>query len=188
MIRTALFAALALCFLLPSGAAFAQPEIVKDSVYFTLDDGIMTKEEMEEEAQYVYDICNRNPFQNQYFDCGCIAGDFLIQREKLGPMVMQDDIFTAVTSGPNARCANAPMIANLAYNNCLDFVKIANITREETPEFCTCAANKAALDFAKTPKLDTTFSTSVASNALIYCNDPQKRSRFMNRKSAAGLN
>lgn len=188
MIRLPFATLLLLCLLFPVTAALAQPEIVKDSVYFTLDDGVMSPEEMQEEAEYVYQICDRNPFQNKYFDCGCIAGAFLIQREKLGPMVMQDDIFNAVTSGPNARCANAPMIASMAYNNCLAFSQTHRFTEPDNLAYCECSANKAAIDFSKSPKLDTTYATSIGSNAMIYCHDPQNRKKFVRQNSSATLN
>ena len=69
----------------PAAAQVNERNIVKDSIYFMLDDGIQTPEEMEEEAKYVHGLCASHVNQRLFFDCECIAGAFLSEREKRGP-------------------------------------------------------------------------------------------------------
>jgi len=148
---------------------------ILDSVYFTMDDGIESPKEMEAEAQYVYGLCAGNPYKSTYFDCECLSGAFLQQREKLGPTVPQNDIIARLTKGRKATCANIPSIAGDLYSNCM---KHAQDTRElatDNEQYCSCAGNKAARDFARAPRLDMDYIRNVEVGALNYCAEPSHR-------------
>ena len=54
----------------------------KDSIDYTIDDGKMSKAEMEEEARSMQQLCALNPYQSNFFDCDCVAGAFLLKRGK----------------------------------------------------------------------------------------------------------
>lgn len=178
MKRLAFLAAL---ILLPAHAMAQAPGtyIVKDSVYFTMDDGIQSPEEMEEEALYVKGSCESNAYQKLYFDCACLAGAFLQQREKLGPMTPQHNILEMLTKSRRATCANATQIAGLAYKDCLDYAAMSREleTDQENESYCACTGNKTAKDFARAPRFDIGYIRRVKSQAMSYCLIPENRAR-----------
>lgn len=166
--------------LLLSTPAFAQARgtyIVKDSVYFTMDDGIQSPEEMIEEAEYVQGVCSRDPYHTQYFDCECIAAEFLQIRETAGPMKPQYEILRELTKGNNAKCANTVGIAGDTYNYCTEYSATRREleTAEENESYCTCAANKAASDFTRSPRLSISHIRNIKVNAMSYCRNPDNR-------------
>jgi len=149
---------------------------VKDSVYYTLDDGIMTPDEMEAEASYMYRLCSENPYQKVYFDCACLAGAFLIQREKLGPMVPQYEIFDSLTKSRNPpKCGNTVAIAGETYKNCLEFSRTYRELERDNIEYCECVSNDVARNFERSPQLSTDYVGILNSNALTFCSDPKNR-------------
>lgn len=168
-----------LSLLLCSPALAQEPDssVIQDSVYFTMDDGIQSEEEMVAEADYVRGICVSNPYQAMYFDCDCLAGAFLQQREKLGPMTPQYQIVDELTKSKKAVCGNSAAIAGDTYRYCMDRAKTNRelLSDKEKESYCTCAANKTAKDFAKYPRLDITYIRRTKANALAFCRDPQRR-------------
>lgn len=149
--------------------------IVKDSLYFTMDDGIQSPEEMVEEAEYVLGNCRNNAYQKQYFNCECIAGAFLQQREKLGPLALQQEILDRLMKSRNATCANTEEIAGKTYQSCMDYAAMSRELATDNEEYCTCAANKAALDFTKSPRLNSRHIRNVKSKAMAFCDNPANR-------------
>lgn len=156
--------------------------IPKDSIDYTLDDGVMSKEEMEMEAQDVYALCNQNAYQKKFFNCSCLAGAFLQQREKRGPMITQNEIFTIITNSAetDASCANVAEMAGNAYNSCISFSTNYSRTEMDTSneDYCTCAANKSARDFSKAPRLSSQYIEEIRRNAMIVCRDPKFRKDY----------
>jgi hypothetical protein len=161
--------------------------VPKDSVFFTMDDGIMTPEEMQQEAMYVHGLCDSNPMQRQYYDCECFAGAFLVQREKLGPTVMQEQIIMDMTATGKSTCADTAAVAGKYYQNCLDiqttYYELS--TPEENEAICSCAARVGANDYGKQPFLDATFIAGTLNNAITYCTDPANRDRQPAEPAAA---
>lgn len=151
---------------IPTGRAYAQ---VKDSYYFMADDGKQTPEEMEEEADYVFEICDRNGYQRKYFNCECVAGAFLQAREKQGSIVPQDYIINEITRGKNAKCANTVEIAGDAYSMCLDFTRTFREYNKDNEEYCSCVGNTVAKNFSKAPYLRTKYIQKLRTNALMVC-------------------
>jgi hypothetical protein len=170
---------LLLPFLLAAPALAQAPGtyIIKDSIYFTMDDGIQSPEEMEEEAEYVQGLCAGNPYQSLYFDCECLGGAFLQKRETLGPIVPQNEILYTLTKSKKAVCGNSAEIAGSTYKFCKKHVSTRQelATEKENEEYCRCAANKVAIDFGKRPRLDITYIRNTKSYALSYCRNPQNR-------------
>lgn len=169
------FSALIFLIAAPVPAAFAIGEIPRDSGYFMLDDGEQSPEEMELEAQYVHGLCTSNGFQSTYFDCSCIAGAFLIEREKLGPMVLQQEILHELYKGDNAKCANTAVIAGQVYQNCKRYVEAMRELATDNEQLCTCAANKASNDFGRSPRLSVDYIRNVRQRAMQYCLNPRNR-------------
>lgn len=165
----------------------AQAQRMKDSVDYTLDDGIMSAEEMIMEAQDIQSQCSRNAYQRVYFNCECLAGAFLQQREKLGPLTMQSDIYNTITNSAetSASCANTESIAARVYQSCLAFTQDFNRTElRDNNDYCTCAANKAALDFGRAPRLSSMYIQAVRMNAMTQCRDPDVIKQYASRLAA----
>jgi len=152
--------------------------IMKDSQYFMMD-GKMTKEEMEEEASYIHGLCLFNQYQSTYFNCECLAGAFLSQREIQGPYAIQQDLMDDLTKSGDGKCANAPAIAGMAYRACQRYVSFARELEsdEENEEYCRCVGNKTALDFESYANLDVLYIQDVRVNAYGYCEEPSNRAR-----------
>jgi hypothetical protein len=149
--------------------------IIKDSVYFTIDDGIQTPEEMEEESLFVYTMCQRNAYQSLYFNCECLAGAFLTEREKLGPMVTQFEIMERLTKSNSAMCGNTEAIAGSAYKACMEYAGTSRELELDNEDYCACAANKMANDFTKRPRLSTRYVRSLRVNSMLHCREPANR-------------
>jgi hypothetical protein len=157
----------------PAAAQENDTNIVKDSIYFTLDDGIMTQEEMEEEARYVHNKCMGHIYQSLYFDCACIAGAFLRERENRGPLALQEDILTELyrTGGETAKCGNGPLIAGSVYNDCMFFSETFRRLETNNQEYCQCVGNRVARDFSEYPYLRIAYISRLRVNALLSCEE-----------------
>jgi hypothetical protein len=149
---------------------------LRDSIYYTLDDGVMTKEEMEEEARYIYDNCQKNPFQSAYMNCECISGAFLIRREKEGPMTSQASILENISLSGQVQCANTEAIAGKTYEECMMESKYFRETATDNEEYCTCVANQVANEFSKKPIGNPSYVSELASNAKYDC-EPGRKAR-----------
>lgn len=179
---------LACLFLLPSPAK-AEDLLMHDSVYYTMDDGIMSPEEMELEAGQIFQMCQMNHFQKTNYDCECLAGAFLIQREKLGPMVPQSQIFDDLTlKNPVSECADTVSIAGTTYSMCLRQNGQRRAANNDAPEYCGCVANKVALDFKKRPRLTPGYVQSLTYNSMVHCNNPENRPKTASSEGAKTAN
>lgn len=188
MTRILLFILAAL--FLPSLPAAAQEktpppsqQLYKDSLDYTMDDGVMSEEEMMAEAQQMYQLCDMNVYQKVYFNCECIAGAFLQQREKLGPLVTQDEIFSTITNSAQVSpsCANTEFIAGRAYQSCINFRTGYSRTElsEDNGDYCSCVANKMANDFGTAPRLSSQYVETLRFNAMEACEDKAKRTQVL---------
>lgn len=155
---------LALVFTLPVYAAYE----VKDSYYFMKDDGEFSPEEKDEEAQYVYEECERNAFQKIYYDCGCIAGAFRQERDK-EKLIPQGQIVSDLFDNKELGCANTTAIAGNTYEFCNEFAKVFRSRKKNNQQYCECVANKVAHDFTKEPRLRTRYMEKLRSNAMLSC-------------------
>lgn len=147
----------------------------KDSIDYTLDDGVMSKEEMQQEAEYIFGLCSQNAYQRLYFDCKCLSGAFLLERERLGPTAMQSIILQNLTQSNNAKCANVESAANESYKSCMGYSKTYRKFETDHEELCTCTANRAATNFGKKPWLESSYIRSLNTAALMHCMKPENR-------------
>ncbi len=182
--KHSLFPILLLTLLLLSPLARAQSDEadnnVRDSVYYTMEDGIESPEEMEKEAQYVYELCSSNAYKSLYFDCQCIAGAFLQRREKVGPTIPQNDIVDGITRAENRTpgaptCINAVAIAGNAYSNCLGYADTYRRQETDNEEYCSCVGKRLASEFGKRPYLRTDYIQSMQTDAMLFCDNPANR-------------
>ncbi len=171
MIRLALLSLL----LLTAPAAANNDLTLKDGLYYTMDDGIMSPEEMEMEANDMYRLCNMNPYQKTYINCECLAGAFLIQREKDGPMTPQSQIFENITQNKTVNCANTVNIAGNAYESCMTDATYTRELETDNEDYCSCVANNVAKAFEKKPRLKAGYISSLNYKAYTACEDPAKR-------------
>lgn len=147
---------------------------VKDSYYYMKDDGIFSEAEKDEEAIYIYQQCKLNAIIGTYFDCGCIAGTFRMQRE--GDLVPQDTILQDIYHDENSQCGNPAAIAGEEFGYCMEsYQSDTNLARRgiNAPQMCTCYANEVATRFSAKPKMNTKYMSSIKSSAMIYCRSPK---------------
>lgn len=176
---------LACLFLLPAPAMAEEGDLLmNDSVYYTMDDGIMTPEEMELEANQIYRMCDLNHFQKNNYNCECLAGAFLIEREKLGPMVPQINIFNDITRTKPVACANTERIAGSNYTSCMNMAGRRRAMKGDAHEYCTCVGNKVANDFTKNPRLVSSHIKVLNYNALLFCEKPENRPKTASSEAA----
>lgn len=157
---------LSVCFAPPAEAQ--RKSDFRDSLDFLLDDGEMSKEEMEMEAMGIFNRCMASLFKKTYYDCECIGGAFLSEREEVGPYVTQYDILRKVyLSTPE--CVNDTEIAGMAYSDCINDAKITRRNDKNNEEYCTCVAHGTVVEFAKTPSLRNRAIESTRSRAIVSC-------------------
>jgi hypothetical protein len=91
------------------------------------------------EADQFFKYCQAEPSYNKYFNCECMAAQFLDERIKVGPQKSRSGIVQAIGKG----CADATNAAGSYYQMCLGSGSLLpdNIPAEE---YCSCYANKFA--------------------------------------------
>jgi len=160
-------------FLLAPGTS--QAAAVKDSIYFMMDDGEMSQEEMQEEAMYVQEQCQNNLLKGLYYNCECIAGAFLMRREQLGPMYPQNDLVYDIFMDDSINCSYPERIAASGYAKCQEYVKFFRTRRDDNEEYCECVGNRLAITFSNDPRLKTDYIEDLRGNAREYCENPNNR-------------
>lgn len=152
---------------------------VKDSFYFMKDDGEFSDEEKDQEAAYIFQTCLTNKIRRQYFDCGCIAGAFRLERDS-PDLVPQSHIVNKVYNDPNTKCVNTTGIAGTTYNKCLHFSKTFRHrkTEEENADYCQCVANKTVANFQEKPKLNLRHMEKMKVAANLECYREEDKSIF----------
>lgn len=148
---------------------------IKDSYYYMRDDGVQSPEEMQMEAQTVYETCRSNIYKSRYFNCQCLAGAFLIQREKLGGIAPQEEIINELTIGKKASCANTVVIAGTVYRECMQSSRYFREFAKDNEEYCSCVGNTTARQFEKDPFLNTSYISDVQSQAMLRCHSRDER-------------
>ncbi len=162
----------------------AEDLIMKDSVFYTMDDGIMSPEEMEMEADQIFKLCRTNSFQRTNFNCECLAGAFLIEREKRGPMIPQSQIVADITKNKPAACADTVSIAGKTYTSCMVNNKASRSLTNDAAEYCTCVGNKVAKDFEKNPRLTPAYVRRLNFDAMLFCQKPENRPNTASAEAA----
>lgn len=150
---------------------------VKDSIYFMMQDGEYSEEDMQEEALYVRERCSANFVHRTYYDCECLAGAFILEREKHGPMYPQSTIINNLMQNDEKNCANIAGIAGSVYRECMESSRFFRDKRNDNEEYCTCAANSTAKKFARNPYMRSAYITNLRADALSECNnlgDPER--------------
>ena len=142
----------------------------KDSIYFMLDDGELSPEEMDEEAMYVFGQCSGNFIQRVYFNCSCISGAFRQEREKQGAFVPQSIIVDDLFNDNERGCANSIGIAGETYRFCNEYARTFRSRNKNNEQYCSCVANTMARSFKKDPYLGTRHIEKLRGDAMLSCN------------------
>lgn len=151
----------------------------QDSIDYILDDGVMSPEEMKKEAEYIYGLCAGNAFQKNHFNCQCLSGAFLLERERLGPTALQSDIMQELTQSDKAKCANVESVAGQTYKTCMEYSTNFRELATDHEEMCTCAANNVAREFGKRPLLDPSYVGMLNTRYFVRCSKPENRKSLM---------
>ncbi|MFA5593413.1 MAG: hypothetical protein WC989_08900 [Micavibrio sp.] len=164
----------------PASAALAQGTTElrhRDGINYLMDDGIMSQEEMEQEANDMYRLCTLNPYLKTYADCGCIAGAFLIEREKLGPYVPQSTIYERIRDNGRVKCANTESVAITTYNQCMEFSQTYYEMARDHVEYCTCVGNDVAREYERRPVINSAYISALTTRSMTSCRDPNYPAR-----------
>lgn len=170
MIRILCFLSFLLCALTLAPQAYAQYE-EKDAFYFMKDDNEFSPEEMDEEAMFIYDRCQKNSTHSVYFDCACIAGAFRQEREKVNYGRSQADIYNSLLTDENRGCTNTTQIAGESYQFCTEYARYYREREKNNEQLCECVAKTVAKEFAKKPYMGLRHIENLRSDAIISC-DP----------------
>lgn len=168
MILRTILSFFAVCFLLCGSAPQANALDVKDSYYFMKDDNEFSDEEKDEEAQYVFEMCNYNILQRTYFDCACLAGAFRQERDK-EELIPQNNIINMLLTKDTRGCANTVGIAGETYRFCTEYAESFRYREKNNEEYCECVANQTARKFSKNPRMNMNYVTNIRVDALSYC-------------------
>lgn len=144
----------------------------KNAIYYMKDGSEFTEEEMDEEAQFIYNRCSTNVIHSRLFDCGCIAGAFRQVREKVNYGMQQAMIYNSLLTDRRSGCANTPAIAGESFNRCMEFSKYYRERKANNKQFCECVARKVALDFSKKPTMDLDYVNDLRTEAMSSCDGP----------------
>lgn len=153
----------------------------RDSLDFLADDGIMTQEEMEEEAMGIYNRCVADIVKSSFFDCECVGGAFLTAREAAGPYETQYNLMKGIYNGM-PECVDSPTIAGKAFEECMMFSKISRRTATNNPEYCTCVAHGTVEQFSQSPSLYSRTIERMKGQAQSLCTDEYPADPLVDRK------
>ena len=134
------------------GFAFDAQATPKDRMYFLQNDGVFSEEEKDEEALYVYESCKRKQLYNDFFECGCVAGIFRMERETSKDR--QGLILNKIYNNRGSPCINVPGIAGSSYEQCkADYKGSSSLIRSGVPleKMCQCYGNHVAHHYTKKP-------------------------------------
>jgi hypothetical protein len=143
---------------------------VKDSFYFMKDDNEFSDEEKDLEAQYVFETCNQNFIQRVYFDCGCVAGAFRVERDK-EDLIPQTTIVHNIMSEKRPECANSIGIAGETYEFCTEYARVFRERKTNNEGYCSCVANNTANKFKKKPRLSLRYIEDIRLDSMLTCNE-----------------
>ncbi len=120
------------------------------------------------EAQAYYESCEANGNISAYYDCRCMAAQYLDKRIERGPDITPSSIVLSIGPG----CMDSARIAGSNYTECLSRAPVLP-TNQSVEEYCTCYANKFAKIYSRSG-LDLSSESKVAlqAQAGIICENP----------------
>src|SRR5690606_32792205 len=90
-------------------------------------------------------------------------------------MGLQQYIIYDLTKSGDAKCANTAVIAGNIYMNCMNFADVMRELATDNEQICACAANRAAQEFERAPRLNVSYINSIRRRAMQYCFNPRNR-------------
>lgn len=118
--------------------------------------------------------CRDDDEMNKYFDCRCLASEYLDARMKLGEDASAADVKMEIRD----RCRNAAGIAGSVYERCLENIMMQ--PKDKSPEeFCSCYANTYGKYLETWPRQLTRRTTmGLKSKAQLVCQDQRAARRI----------
>ena len=127
--------------------AFSEDEIfTENSVETIMEDAIknipLIPDAVYKEAEKFEKYCRQAPNLYTYYNCECMAANFLDERIKQGPEASRSGILQSI----EGECQDAIEAAALQYETCLGNALL--LPKDIDPEtYCTCFGNKFAIIF-----------------------------------------
>lgn len=119
--------------------------------------------ELAKEAEQQYNQCTTKATYSKYYDCKCIAEEFLHARIMQGPEIASQNLIREVT----LKCPYIEGIAGMQYKRCEQLFEMDVVFDLE--KFCTCYANSIAKNFAKKPSLHSQYINLLSGRAMSEC-------------------
>ena len=124
-----------------------------------------------DEALAFKDYCDKTSTMNSYFDCSCLAMNYLDKRVELGPKAKQDSIIFKI----NTTCPNAPAIAGHHYKICEDASMFRN--RKDYKTYCECFGRTVAKLYETAPRQSSIYKQYIMKQAYIQCDKEKAANR-----------
>ena len=145
--------------------ASAPPAVQDQNTPSGLDD---VPDEYLIEAQNYYESCEADGNISAYYDCRCMAAQYLDTRINAGPEMQPSSIELAIGPG----CMDSARIAGNTYNECLTRAPVLPLN-QTVEEYCTCYANGFARIYKRSGfELSSKSKIKLQAQAAIICKDP----------------
>ena len=133
-------------------------------------DDEFSEEEKDEEALYIYALCDANYIHRQYYDCACISGAFRAARET-NETEQYAPLLTRLYNNPETQCVNKVGLAGKTYLECIEDSKImrSRNSSESNEQYCSCLANGTVREFSADPSLNLRFMRNAYVDAALAC-------------------
>lgn len=120
------------------------------------------------EAQNYFESCEADSNISQYYDCRCMAAQYLDERIKTGPKTAPSSITMEIGRG----CMDEASIAGNTYEECLSRAPVLpkNMSVEK---YCSCYANSFARIYSRSGvELSSKSKIKIQAQAGVICEDP----------------
>ncbi len=125
--------------------------------------------ELLEEMQQVHDTCASDGLQSRFYDCECLAVQYLDKRLEMGPEASNGKIMMQI----NKECANPVGVAGYSYGVCEERMILMN--RPDFKSVCECFANTVAKTYGERPRLESRYWQRVQAYAYTQCGYVKRR-------------
>ncbi|NCC61934.1 MAG: hypothetical protein EOM12_13565 [Verrucomicrobiae bacterium] len=107
-----------------------------------------------EDRERFYRACEDHRFQNVYYDCQCLADEYLEKRLEYGEKKPPEGQIESAIYGErlDERCADLPAIADYMYKQCI--TQLTFMRHRNSEEVCSCFGNTYASSYAANPSLN----------------------------------
>lgn len=124
------------------------------------------------EAQGVYLWCKNDSFMPIYYDCKCMAGEFIEKRREMGRIPNRDHVLSKL----KGTCLNSTEMAGYLYSDCIKKPGQLPLRTKDPKKFCECYANEFAKGFSTLEGTDVSMNatSALAGMAMNKCQNEQR--------------